>query len=120
MIAILVVVSGFFILFVSKIMKSSGAYKDAFAAVQADRSVMERFGSPIEEGFFVSGNVNTSGSTGQANISFPISGPDASGNVFCEATKAHGEWRFNYLVVKIKDSDERIVLVGEPAKQGGH
>jgi Cytochrome oxidase complex assembly protein 1 len=38
-------------------------------------AVIEALGSPIKEGFFVSGNTNVNGASGEANLSIPISGP---------------------------------------------
>ena len=53
-------------------MKSSEAYKISLATVQNNPAVIETIGSPIESGFFVSGSVQTSGSSGEAELNYKI------------------------------------------------
>ncbi len=60
-------------------------------------AVIEVTGEPIEAGWFVSGNVNTSGQIGDANLSIPISGPNGSGYLYVEATKNADEWYLDTL-----------------------
>ena len=43
-------------------MKSSDVYKDALAMARAEPAVEMALGTPIEEGLFVVGNINISGS----------------------------------------------------------
>ena len=92
-------------------MKSSDVYKEAVANVKANSSVIEVLGSPIEEGFFVSGNINVSGTSGRANLSIPISGPDGEATLFLAATRTAGNWNFSTLVVKFKGSGAQINLL---------
>jgi hypothetical protein len=51
--------------------KSTDVYKDALARAKAHPSVIEILGSPIKEGFLVSGNTNVNGASGEANLSIP-------------------------------------------------
>lgn len=60
-------------------------------------AVLEVTGEPIEAGWLVSGNVETTGPTGHANLAIPITGPDGSGTIQLEATKNAGEWYFDHL-----------------------
>jgi hypothetical protein len=92
-------------------MKSSDVYKDAVARAQACPSVREALGTPIKEGMFISGNINVSGPSGQANLSIPISGPDGEGTIYVIAAKSVGQWTFSTLVVEIKDTKQRINLL---------
>jgi len=98
-------------LFVFGLMKSSDVYKDAVANAKANSSVVEALGSPIEEGFFVSGNINVSGPSGQAELAIPIAGPNGKATVFVVATKSAGQWTFSTLVVEFKESGMRINLL---------
>jgi hypothetical protein len=93
------------------VIKSSDVYKDAVARAQAYPSVREALGTPIEEGMFISGNINVSGPSGEANLSIPISGPDGEGTIYVVATKSVGQWTFSTLVVEIKDTKQRINLL---------
>jgi hypothetical protein len=97
------------------VMKSSDAYKQAMVKVRADSAVTTTLGTPIKEGFFTSGSVNVSGSSGSANLAIPISGPKGSGTVYVEATKSAGKWSFTKLVVAIDEADITIdLLEGSP------
>jgi Cytochrome oxidase complex assembly protein 1 len=92
-------------------MKSSDVYKKAVANAKANSSVVEVLGSPIEEGLFVSGNINVSGTSGRADLSIPISGPDGKATLFVEATRKAGNWDFSTLVVEFKESGTQISLL---------
>jgi hypothetical protein len=92
-------------------MKSSDAYKDAVTKAKAYPSVQEALGTPIEEGMFVTGEINVSGPSGHANLSIPISGPVSKGTIYVVAEKITGQWTFLTLVVEIKDTKQRINLL---------
>ncbi len=92
-------------------MKSSDAYKTALAKAKADPRVVDTLGSPIKAGFFVSGKTNVSGSSGQADLTVPISGPKDKGTMYLVASKFAGEWTFSKLVVEVEKTGERIDLI---------
>ena len=92
-------------------MKSSDVYKAAVAKAKAHPSVQKTIGTPIEEGMFITGNIDVSGSTGQANLSIPISGPNGKGTIYVVAAKSAGQWTFSTLVVEIKETKQRIDLL---------
>ena len=92
-------------------MKSSDVYKEAVANAKANTSVVEVLGLPIEEGLFVSGNINVSGTSGRANLSIPISGPNGKATLFVVATREAGNWNFSTLVVEFKESGTQISLL---------
>jgi hypothetical protein len=92
-------------------MKSSDVYKDALAMARAEPAVEMALGTPIEEGLFVVGNINISGSSGQADLAIPISGPHDKGTIYAVAEKSAGQWTFSALVVEIKTTGDRIDLM---------
>lgn len=94
-------------------MKSSDAYKIALARAKADPRVIEALGSPIAAGFFVSGTTNVSGSSGQADLAIPISGPDGKGTIYGVASKFAGKWTFSKLVVEVGKTGQKIDLTEE-------
>ena len=100
--------------FVFGLMKSTGAYEEAVAAARAEPAVVAALGTPIEEGFLVTGNVEIEGSSGYADLAIPISGPRASGTIFVEAEKSGGQWYFSTLEVAIGEGDESINLLQGP------
>jgi hypothetical protein len=101
-------------LIVFSAIKSTDVYKDALARAQAHPSVIEALGSPIKEGFLVSGNTNVNGAAGKANLSIPIGGPNGKGTIYVAATKSLGRWNYTGLVVEIAKTHQRIDLLQNP------
>ncbi len=110
---VMVVFVGLIVALVFGLIKSSDVYKDALTQAQANESVSEALGSPIEAGFLVTGSINISGSSGDADIAIPISGPKGSGTIYAVATKSGGAWTFSTLNVQIKGSEERMNLLDD-------
>ena len=113
---LLAIFTGFVALLVTIVfgmIKSSDVYKDALAMARAEPAVEMALGTPIEEGLFVMGNINISGSSGQADLAIPISGPHDKGTIYAVAEKSAGQWTFSVLVVEIKTTGDRIDLMEE-------
>jgi hypothetical protein len=91
--------------------KSSDVYKEALATARAHPAVVKALGSPIKAGIFVMGSINVSGSSGQADLAIPISGPNGKGTIYAVASKSAGRWTFSKLVVEIKATKERIDFI---------
>ena len=91
-------------------LKQSDAYKLAVARAKADSRVVAALGSPIEEGWYLSGNTKVNGASGDADLSIPISGPKGKGTIYAVATKSAGEWSYSKLQVKIDSTGETIDL----------
>jgi hypothetical protein len=91
--------------------KSSAPYTESLAAVKQHPQVRELLGDPIEPEFFVSGNINVSGSSGDADISYSVSGPKGSGTVYVVAEKAAGEWDFKTMALESAETGDRIDLL---------
>ncbi|MBA3928556.1 MAG: hypothetical protein C0521_03085 [Xanthomonas sp.] len=92
--------------------KSSTPYQHAITRAQADPAVVAALGEPIQAGWFVQGNIGTSGSGGEADLAIPLDGAHADGTLYVVAEKRAGEWRYETLAVNV-DGGERIVLVDE-------
>jgi Cytochrome oxidase complex assembly protein 1 len=102
------------VLIVFSAVKSTDVYKDALVRAKADRAVIEALGSPITEGFLVSGNTNVNGASGEANLSIPIAGPKGNGTIYVAARKSLGQWNYSGLVVEIAKTHQRIDLLQRP------
>lgn len=112
-IAAVLAIGGFVMLVLSLtvgLMRSSGAYQQAVAAARADRTVIRTLGTPIEEGFFVAGEISLSNHGGYANLSIPISGPDGDATIYVEAEKSGDDWSFRALEVVVHDTGQWIHL----------
>jgi hypothetical protein len=92
-------------------MKSSDVYKGAFAFAGSDPVVQSAIGTPLEQGFFVSGTINISGPSGNADLAIPISGPDGKATIYAVAEKTAGQWAYSTLVVEVEDTGQIIDLL---------
>ena len=63
-------------------MKSSGAFEGAMTRADAHPVVQQKLGTPLEEGWFISGNINVNGPSGHADLSIPVTGPKGSGTLY--------------------------------------
>ena len=96
-------------------MKSTNVYREALARAKADPAVIEALGSPIKDGFLVSGNTSVNGASGESNLAIPISGPKGKGTIYVSANKALGQWNYSGLVVEVGQTHERIDLLRKSA-----
>ena len=106
---------GSILVIVFSAMKSTDVYKEALGRAKADPAVIEALGSPIQDGFLMSGNTNVNGASGEANLAIPISGPKGRGTIYVSATKSLGQWNYSGLVVEVGQTDERIDLLHKPS-----
>ena len=92
-------------------LKSTDVYKTALARAKSDPAVVEALGTPITEGFFMSGSTHVQGTSGDADIGIPISGPKGKGTVYAVATKSAGRWNYSTLEVEVNGRADRINLL---------
>ncbi|HEV2806110.1 MAG TPA: cytochrome c oxidase assembly factor Coa1 family protein [Chthoniobacterales bacterium] len=104
------VFAAFLVLVVFGALKQSDAYKMAVARAKMDSHVVAALGTPIEEGWWLSGKTNVNGGSGDADLTIPISGPKGKGTIYAVATKSAGDWTYSKLQVKIERSGETIDL----------
>ena len=82
-------------------MKSSDVYREALQRAQNHPEVQAALGTPIESGWWMSGEINVSGPGGNANIQIPISGPKGKADIYAVATKEAGRWKYSTLNVAV-------------------
>jgi hypothetical protein len=90
--------------------RSSDVYRQALAKAKESPQVRERLGEPIKPAWLISGQLNVSGSTGNANLSIPISGPRGRALIRAVAQK-NGVWRFSSLEVDLEGQPGKIDLL---------
>jgi cytochrome oxidase complex assembly protein 1 len=110
-----VVFVGSILVVVFSAMKSTDVYKEALARAKADPAVIEALGSPIKDGFLMSGNTNVNGASGESNLAIPISGPNGKGTIYVSANKTLGQWNYSGLVVEVGKTHQRIDLLQKSA-----
>lgn len=110
--------SGLILLFVAgvvvlafSVIKSSDVYEQALATVQAHPATREALGEPIEASWYLTGQINVDGSSGDADLAVPIHGPRDSGTLYLTAEKQAGAWHFEILTVEVDGTSERIDLL---------
>lgn len=111
---LLVLAATFFVAIVALVMgmiKSSPPYRAAVARASADPRVTQRLGQPLTMKWWVMGSIRTSGPTGHASLTIPVSGPRGSGKIFVEAVKRAGRWELTNLITEIDSTGERINLL---------
>ena len=113
-----VVFVGSVVVIVFSAVKSTDVYKDALTRAKSHPAVIEALGSPVTEGFLVSGNTNVNGASGEANLAIPVSGPKGKGTIYVAAKKSLGRWEYSGLVLEIANTHQRIDLLGSSA--GAH
>ena len=114
---LLLLVGGFIaaiFFFVFTMMKSTEAFQHSLDTARKDPEVIAALGEPIREGWFVTGNTEESGPSGQAQLSIPLSGPKGGGTLYVEARKSAGEWRYATMVVEVEGTGNRIDLLDAP------
>ena len=94
--------------------RSSGPYTHALAQAQASSQVSDKIGLPLKPGWFVSGSISINGSSGDADISIPISGPKGKGEIYVVANKIAGVWQYKTLQVSVDGQSDRIDLLQAP------
>jgi Cytochrome oxidase complex assembly protein 1 len=102
---------GSILVIVFSAMKSTDVYRNALGRAKTDPAVIEALGSPIKDGFLVSGNTNVNGASGESNLAIPISGPKGKGTIYVSANKSLGRWNYSGLVVEVGQTHERIDLL---------
>jgi hypothetical protein len=111
----ILVCAGFVTLIVSLafgIIRNTEVYAQAVYTARTDAAVVAAIGTPIEEGFLVSGNIEVNSQSGYADLAIPISGPYGSATIYADAEKVQGEWFFDTLDVVVDETDELIDLLG--------
>jgi len=86
--------------FVFSVIKRSDVYREAYSRSASDPRVIEALGTPIENGWWVMGNVNIDANGGNADINFPISGPKGQAKVHATATRDANAWNYSAITVK--------------------
>ncbi len=91
--------------------KSSEPYKHGVAVVISDPQAVRALGAPVKVGRLVSGNINTSNDSGDADLSIPVSGSAHSGKLYVIAKKSAGVWHYEKLQLWIDGQSSGLDLL---------
>lgn len=95
--------------------KSSDAYKTAFAVAANSPEVKMALGTPITDSYFVTGSVNMTDNTGKADLDTTIKGPKGTGALHYKATRSGSVWQVIEHTVTIPATGKVINLQGGAA-----
>lgn len=101
---------GFFVL---TLMRHTDVFREAVARAEANPQVRTELGEPIREGWWVSGHVRITGSSGNAALAIPLKGSRRDGTVYAVAHKLAGRWQYDTLEVAVEGRPGRISLLVE-------
>jgi len=112
----LVCCGGFTLLGISVLgaLKSSEPYRSGLERAQTNERVKEVLGEPIDANFIVQGNVSLNNNDGEADITFPVSGPKGAGQVHVQGTKTNGVWSYEEISITLEQGSEVIDLSDSP------
>jgi uncharacterized integral membrane protein len=99
------------IFMVFALIKNSDAVKLAIATAESSPALIEQVGSLMKTGWFVTGNIEVTPTTGSADLAIPVSGPKGSGTIYAEAHKHAGLWHLELLQYGKDNSNERLDLL---------
>jgi hypothetical protein len=116
-ISIVLAAIGGFVAAIMGFIKSSDAYTGALARARSAPAVVDAIGTPIKDGFIVSGNISASGASGAAELAIPVSGPKGSASILVQASKSLGVWHFDHMIVQVDATQQRIDLSEHPGRR---
>jgi hypothetical protein len=93
------------------LMKSTPPYQQSLAAVTAHTGAGDALGTPIEAGWLVAGNVQTSSTSGHADIAYTVRGPSGSARVRVVSDLIGGEWTFSRMDLEFEETGKRLDLL---------
>ena len=117
MLMLFVIFVGSVALIVFSAMKSTDVYKGALTRAQAHPSVIEALGSPIKEGFLLSGSTRERRIRGSEPVDSHFR-PNGKGTIYVAANKSLGRWNYSGLIVEITKTHQHIDLLHSPVPAG--
>ncbi len=95
------------------VLGKSDVVDDALEIARAHPGVVDALGEPIEKGWQVQGSFHLSDDEGEADLTIPIHGRNASGVMRFEAWRDSEGWVFDRFEVEIDDSGRVIDLLDD-------
>lgn len=89
--------------------RSSGAYQTALQEVRTNEQAVAQLGEPIEPGWWVTGSIEISGGSGDADFTFPVNGSRQNGRVHVVAFRENSEWSLTRLTLTVNNEDMSLL-----------
>ena len=101
--------AGSIVLFVLTLLRHTDVFREAVARAEANPQVRADLGEPIHEGWWISGHVRTTGSSGNAALAIPLKGSRKDGTLYAVAHKSAGRWTAATASEKIRPRRKRTI-----------
>lgn len=88
---------------VTTVIKTSEPYRYALEQIDKHGGLTKTIGEPIQTGKFLSGSLNLTGDSGEADFVIPVSGPGGRAEVHVVASKSADRWTYTKLLVDFED-----------------
>lgn len=98
------------VMFAFAAMRRTDVYREAFTRASNDPRVIEALGTPIEDGWWLTGRIDNDHNDGVARITFPISGPKGKARVHFSASRENDAWSYSSIIVRPEKGGEIDVL----------
>ena len=89
----------------------SEVVRGTFQRAESNPVLIERLGTPMKEGWLVSGSINVTPTSGDADLAVPISGPKGTATVYVTAHKSLGIWKYTAMQAAVAGHSQRIDLL---------
>ncbi|MCO4821239.1 MAG: hypothetical protein KC469_04170 [Flavobacteriaceae bacterium] len=96
---------------VTNAVKNSTPYEYAFERAETNLEVKNALGNNIDTQGVLSGNISLNNNGGEVDFMIPIQGSKGEGEIYVLGKKIDGEWVYEKLYVRIKDTGEEINLL---------
>lgn len=96
---------------VTGMMSESTPAKHALDKASENPIVIEQIGTPLEVKGMVSGEINFSNNSGDADLVIPVAGPNGKARIRVVAEKVDGEWYYEKLYIVLKDNNQQVNLL---------
>ncbi|MDO6812695.1 cytochrome c oxidase assembly factor Coa1 family protein [Tenacibaculum soleae] len=98
---------------ISEIITNATPVEHAIKQAEKNKKVRSFLGEPIEKYGIPSGNISINNNDGDVDFSIPISGPNGKGTLIVRGIRTNGEWIYEDLYVRIKETHEEINLLAQ-------
>ncbi|WP_271406354.1 cytochrome c oxidase assembly factor Coa1 family protein [Tenacibaculum soleae] len=98
---------------ISEIITNATPVEHAIKQAEKNEKVRSFLGEPIEKNGIPSGNISINNDEGDVDFSIPISGPNGKGTLIVRGIRTNGEWIYEDLYVRIKETQEEINLLAQ-------
>ncbi|QXP72905.1 hypothetical protein H0I31_04190 [Tenacibaculum sp. AHE15PA] len=96
---------------ISEMITNATPVEYAIEQASKNKEVLRYLGEPIEKYGIPSGNISINNDEGDVDFSIPISGPNGKGTLIIRGIRTNGEWIYEDLYVRIKETQEEINLL---------